>query len=159
MKLHVNYILLACVLILATLCFLSVYSPVRFDEQRQQRELVVKERLVRIRQAEELYRRQHGIYTGDFAELIKSGLLADSLTVIPYSDNERFELAASMETTRSGRQIPLMECGAQYKQYLNGLDENTVGNLMDEASQTGAYPGLRIGDITHSNNNAGNWER
>lgn len=158
MKMKTNSILTVCVLVLAVLCFCSVYAPLRFDSQREKREKVVKARLITIRQAEETYRRRHGIYTGDFSTLVKAGLLADSLTFIPYADNERFELSASLETTRTGRQIPVMECGAQYPQYLNGLDENTIENLMEEAGQKGVYPGLRIGDITHHNNNAGSWE-
>lgn len=50
-----------------------------------------------------------------------------------------------------------MECGASYEDFLNGLDENAVQELIDKAMISGAYPGLKIGDITTDNNNAGNW--
>ena len=53
--------------------------------------------------------------------------------------------------------FPLMECGASYEDFLNGLDENAVQELIDNAMISGAYPGLKIGDITTDNNNAGNW--
>ena len=37
-----------------------------------------------------------------------------------------------------------MECGAQYQQYLKGLNENSVANLIEEANNTGQYPGVKI---------------
>jgi len=58
----------------------------------------------------------------------------------------------------SGRQIPLVECAAEYTSYLKGLDRNAVAALVQEAVAAGRYPGLKIGDITTSNSNAGNWE-
>ncbi len=157
-KINNHFILTCCVFALILICFLSVYSPMRFQEEREKREQTVKERLVTIRQAEESYKKVTGVYSGDFATLIKGGFLADSITLIPYSDEERFELAATMQTEKSGKQTPLMECGAQYQQYLNGLDENSIANLIENANESGHYPGLRIGDLTSANNNAGNWE-
>ena len=153
-----NFILTLCVLALALLCFFSVYSPMRFEEEQGKRELAVKERLIKIRQAEEQYRKTTGNYCGDFATLVKEGYLADSLTFIPYAEDERFELSATVQVEKSGRQVPLMECGAQYQQYLNGLDENSIANLIETANQAGRYPGLRIGGLEEPNNNAGNWE-
>lgn len=158
LKINNNYILTFCVLALLAVCFLSIYKPIRFDEQRAMREQVVKERLVKIRLAEETYRKQHGVYAGQFKTLIQEGLLADSLTRIPFSQNEQFELAATVEIKGSGKQQALMECGAHYHQYLDGLDENSIANLTETADREGRYPGLRIGNLTTNNNNAGNWE-
>ena len=158
LKIRNNFILTLCVLALVVVCVLSIYQPMRFDEQRTKREQAVKERLIKIRQAEERYRKATGSYAGNFQTLTKSGLLADSLTLIPYSDGERFELSATLKIEKSGREVPLMECGAQYHQYLNGLDENSIANLIEAASNQGSYPGLRIGDLNIPNNNAGNWE-
>mgnify|MGYP007081609601 CR=1 FL=1 len=76
---------------------------------------------------------------------------------IPYSDGKKFTLSATTIVSKSGKQIPLMECGASYEDFLNGLDENAVQELIDKAMISGAYPGLKIGDITTDNNNAGNW--
>lgn len=145
-------------LALAIMCFLSVYKPMMFDKEREVREKAVKERLVTIRKAEERYRKAYGTYTGDFAVLVKKGYIADSLQFIPYSGGEKFELSATTAIGKSGQQTPLMECGAQYHQYLNGLDGNSIANLIEAADNSGRYPGLKIGDITKSNNNAGNWE-
>lgn len=106
---------------------------------------------------EERYKARHGGYSGDFQTLIKGKYLQESLQYIPYSDGKKFTLSATTIVSKSGKQIPLMECGASYEDFLNGLDENAVQELIDKAMISGAYPGLKIGDITTDNNNAGNW--
>ena len=136
-KIKINYILAVCMLALLVVCFLSIYQPIRFNEQKVVREQAVKERLVKIRQAEENYRKVHGTYAAQFDILVKEGFLTDSLTRIPFSANERFELTATVEIMKSGRQVPLMECGAQYHQYLEGLDDNAIANLMETADNEG----------------------
>lgn len=153
-----NGFLALLVVLLATTCALSVCSPIRFDDERAGRERAVKERLIKIRYAQEKYRRSHGVYAADFSLLTKSGLLADSLTYIPYSENKRFDLITTTLEGKSGRSVPLMECGAKYNDYLDGLDENSIANLIEDANNAGRYPGLKIGDITTPNDNAGNWE-
>ena len=158
MKLKNNYILSLCVVALMAVCFLSISRPMRFNKQREQRETAVKMRLVKIRNAAERYRQRHHVYAATLQELVEQGFLADTLQFIPYSDHEKFSLSATTEIARSGRVVPMMECGAQYQQYLHGLDENEIANLITAASKTGRYPGLKIGEITTPNNNAGNWE-
>lgn len=157
-KLNNTFLLLCSVVVLALLCFISIDSPMRFDRQRAEREGEVKERLIKIRLAEEQYRAKSGHYAGSFDVLVKSGLLDDSLRYIPYTDKKQFALNASSMVGKSGQQVPLMECGALYVQYLQGLDKNSVNNMVEEANATGRYPGLKIGDLETPNNNAGNWE-
>ena len=158
MKHKNNYILTFCVLVLCVICFLSIDGPIRFQHEQEKREQVVKTRLIKIRTAEEKYRKGTGGYSGSFSVLIKSGYMADSLQYIPYADGEKFDLSASAEISKSGRQVPLMECGAQYQQYLKGLDKNSIANEIETANKSGRYPGLKIGDISTPNDNAGNWE-
>ncbi len=160
MKIKVNNTtaLSACVLILSLLCLLSVGTPIRFDKQRAKREAIVKHRLLKIRAAEEAYRARHGAYAGTFDALVNSKLLADSLVHIPFSGKKQFRLQATTIIGKNGKQIPAMECGAEYADYLNGLDESSVSVLTEEAAMAGRYPGLKIGDLETPNNNAGNWE-
>ncbi len=153
-----NYLLAACVLALLLVCWTSVNAPIRFEREQAQRETAVKERLLAIRNAEEQYRKLHGTYTGDWQTLIRSGLLADSLQYVPCSDKRRFSLVATTIIGKSGRQTPLMECGATYDVYLQGLDPHAVASLMESANEAGRYPGLKIGDISEPNGNHGNWE-
>ena len=142
-----NHILAAFAAILVFVCIRSVYAPVHFDNERGARERAVRLRLAAIRRAQEAYRVQTGAYCGSFAELTARGLLADSLRFVPHS-----------VTTASGREVPVMECGATFDEYLAGLDEASVAALAEEAGNAGRFPGLKIGDIEKDNGNAGNWE-
>lgn len=51
-----------------------------------------------------------------------------------------------------------MECGATYDDYLQGLDPQEIERLTREANDNGKFAGLKIGDLTTPDNNAGNWE-
>lgn len=154
----INIILLVCVAAMVAVCAMSICAPVNFDKHRAQREAVVKERLVRIRAAQERYRKATGTYADSFARLVSGGFLADSLQYVPFAEGQRFNLSTTMQTTKSGRTIPLMECGAEYKTYLQGLNKGMTDNLTEEAEAEGRYPGLKIGDLTTPNDNDGNWE-
>lgn len=154
----INAILSVVVVVLLVLCVMSVYAPIRFDRQRQQREAAVRQRLMVIRAAAERFRRDHAVYTGSLRALVDSGYMADSVQFVPYSGGKRFRLAASTVTTRSGRTVPVMECSATYDEYLRGLDANSVGNLVSAADASGRFPGLKIGDLETPNDNNGNWE-
>lgn len=159
MRLKVNktYSLGGCVFLLALLCLMSIGSPMHFEKQQAKRESAVKERLMTIRTAEEKYRAKHGVYASSFKELARCGLLADSLAYIPCTEGQRFSLTATTLPGKSGKAIPVMECGATYKQYLDGLDKTIVGELTEEANANGRFPGLKIGDTETPNDNVGNW--
>ncbi len=159
MRLKVNntYCLGGCVLLLALLCLMSIGSPILFEKQKTKRENAVKERLMTIRAAEEKYRAKHGTYAASFKELARCGLLADSLGDIPCVKGQRFSLTATTLPGKSGKAIPVMECGATYKQYLDGLDKSSISELTDEANTNGRFPGLKIGDTETPNDNVGNW--
>ena len=156
-RINNNLILGVCVAIMMLLCILSVSKPMRFEQEKASRETEVKAKLIEIRQAEERYKARHGVYTGDFATLIKGKYLKKDAQYIPFSDGRKFSLSATTIVAKSGKQIPLMECGAAYADYLDGLDEDAVAEITDKANYAGLYPGLKIGDITTDNNNAGNW--
>ena len=156
-KINNNIVLGACVIVMMLLCILSISQPIRFDKQRANRETEVKEKLMLIRDAEERYKAKYGVYTGDFNTLVKAKYLKTDDTLIPYSDGKKFSLAATTIVSKSGKQTPLMECGAEYGDYLDGLDEDAIQEAIDKANYAGEYPGLKIGDITTDNNNAANW--
>lgn len=156
-RININHILLVCVAALTILCVLSVWQPIHFDEQKSLRERDVKAYLLKIKKAEEAYLKRHGAYTKDFAVLVKGKYLADSLQYIPHSNGKRFKLVTSILTSKSGRKIPLMECSASYADYLEGLNEEAIQAITDQATGAGRFPGLKIGDLTTDNDNAGNW--
>lgn len=156
-RININHILLVCVAVLTVLCVLSVWQPIHFDEQKSLREKDVKACLLKIRNAEESYQKRHGTYTKDFGVLVKGKYLADSLQYIPYSNGKRFKLVTTILTSKSGKKIPLMECSATYADFLVGLNEEAIQEITDQATSTGRFPGLKIGDLTTDNDNAGNW--
>lgn len=153
-----NILLAACAAVLALVCIWGVMRPIRFEQQRQEREAAVKTALVTIRQAQERYRKATGGYTASFEKLIKGGYLKNGMQYIPYAGHTPFDLQASAQTDDSGRSIPLMQCTATYKEYLQGLDPDAIAAATEAANNAGRFPGLKIGDITTPNNNAANWE-
>jgi hypothetical protein len=158
MKNKINIILAVCVLALVLICIASVCAPIRFSHERKERETAVKESLIAIRQAEKKYLEKNGCYCGSFDELVRKGYLDKKTQYIPFSNNKKFELLVSSQIMRSGKQVPLIECGASYSDYLDGLDKNKISELTENADASGIYPGLKFGDITTFNDNAGNWE-
>ena len=158
MKIKNNYILGFCVLLLAVLYVLSVSTPVRFRRQKQQREVEVKRCLMAIRRAEMKYLQAYGTYTDNFRALTAARLLADSVQYIPYSGGKRFRLAVSVQLTKTGNRVPLMECSATYADYLHGLNASQIADITEDANASGRFAGLKIGDLTTPNDNAGNWE-
>ena len=158
MKIKNNYILAFCAALLAVLCVLSVSTPLTFQREKQQRETEVKCYLRAIRTAEARYLQTHGNYTDRFGTLAKEGLLPDSVQYIPYSGGKRFHLAVSVQITKGCNRVPLMECSATYEDYLRGLDASQIANITEAANNESRFAGLKIGDLTTPNNNAGNWE-
>jgi len=157
-KVNHNHILSLLAAALCAVCILSVYAPISFSRSQERRERAVKQRLLQIKSAEEMFRSRHGMYARDFKTLVDSGFLADSLQYIPFTKGKRFDLTTTTVIGKSGRHVPLMECGAKYNDYLDGLDNNSIANLIETADNAGRYPGLRIGYISAPNGNAGSWE-
>jgi hypothetical protein len=54
--------------------------------------------------------------------------------------------------------MSLFEARVAYEVYLQGLDEGELANKIQERKDMEKYPGLKVGDATQANNNAGNWE-
>ena len=143
---------------LAMVCVMSIFRPINFEKQRAKREEAVRQSLLVIRSAQERYLRDNGYYAPSLKVLASSGYMEDSLRFIPFSDEREFRLSVSTTNTRSGRDVPLMECGALYDDYLYDLDANSLNELNETAAKEGRYAGLKIGDINTPNDNAGNWE-
>ena len=91
MKTVINIVLVACICVLAYICYGSIMGPIRFEEAQKAREKKVIARLIDIRKAQAEYRNQHqGQYTASFDTLItfvktqkipfvaKEGVLSDA---------------------------------------------------------------------------------
>lgn len=158
MGIKINHILSAVCIVLVLLIAASIWQPVHFDSERKKREAAVTERLKEIRRAESIYLKRHGRFAASARQLADEKLIEKGHELVPFSEGKSFEIAVTMFTGKSGRPSPVMECGATFSDYLSGLDENKIKELTEEANLRGEYPGLKFGDITTPNNNAGNWE-
>lgn len=84
---------------------------------------------------------------------------ASSLKYVPVpGEPTEFHLAQTIITTGSGIKVPVFEAKAHNNVILRGLDEQLIINLNDQRRTNEKYPGLKVGSITETNNNAGNWE-
>ncbi|MDY0280950.1 MAG: hypothetical protein RBR35_10370 [Salinivirgaceae bacterium] len=77
----------------------------------------------------------------------------DSMVYIPYSGGKKFEMGIA-EVKASGLPVQVFEASALNFDILKGLDEQLIVNLNDGKP----FPGLKVGSLNESNNNAGNWE-
>jgi len=83
----------------------------------------------------------------------------DQIKYIPVSDTvAEFQLGATIIATGSGIKVPIFEAKAHNNIILRGLDDQLRINLNDQRRVQQKYPGLKVGSLTETNNNAGNWE-
>lgn len=83
----------------------------------------------------------------------------DKLGIIPFSDNEKFEIKVKNDyVNTNGSKIPLMEISAHYNTYLFDLDHQELMITTDTQEQLFRFPGVKVGSVEEPNNNAGNWE-
>ncbi|MDD4226764.1 MAG: hypothetical protein WCY58_02570 [Mariniphaga sp.] len=87
------------------------------------------------------------------------GYNADQLKYIPVPDTvAEFGLGANIIMTGSGIQVPVFEAKAHNNIILRGLDKQFVINLNEQRRLNEKYPGLKVGSLTETVNNSGNWE-
>ena len=203
----INIVLVLVSIVLVYLVYKSISEPVVFENTLKARELgdpkdvnvkCVKQNLIDIRDAENLYKQAHNKYTGSFdtlLEFVRTGQLpvvnivadpndttftktindtvdyipivdslfknrknfdVNSIRVIPFSQNEEFELQAGY-ITRGGLKVAVFEAKAPYKTYLWDLDPQRVNNLRAEKEDLDKYAGLKVGSMDEPSQN-GNWE-
>jgi hypothetical protein len=91
--------------------------------------------------------------------LFDSKFNPEQLKIVPVTDTlAYFHLGASVVTTGSGINVPVFEARVHNNVILRNLDEQLVINLNDQRRVQNRYPGLKVGSLTETNNNAGNWE-
>jgi hypothetical protein len=84
---------------------------------------------------------------------------ATQLKMVPVSGApSEFHLGATIIITGSGIGVPVFEAKVHNNIVLNGLDPQLLINLNDQRRTNEKYPGLRVGSLTQTVNNSGNWE-
>ena len=80
----------------------------------------------------------------------------NSLRIVPFSQNEQFELQAGY-IMRGGLKVAVFEAKTPYKSYLWDLDPQRVNNLRAEQEDLEKYAGLKVGSMDEPST-SGNWE-
>ncbi len=82
------------------------------------------------------------------------------LRYIPFSDNKEYFLEAGIITTESKVVIPVVECRAPYKEFLDtvAFHQEVVNLIDDQENNFNRYAGVKFGSMEAGNNEAGNWE-
>lgn len=84
----------------------------------------------------------------------------NNLRYIPFTNNQvEFYLEAGEAATGSTMVLPVIECRAPYKSYLDTVEykQNVINLIDDRVNNFGQYAGLMFGSMEGSNNEAGNW--
>ena len=81
------------------------------------------------------------------------------LRYIPHAGGMEFILEAGKVMTGSNIEIPVVECRAPYKAYLDTVEfrQNVINLIDDRVNNFNEYAGLKFGSLEGSNNEAGNW--
>ncbi len=85
----------------------------------------------------------------------------EQLRFIPGTDNKaQYILEAGIITTESKVVIPIVECRAPYKAFLDTVNyrQEIVNLIDDEVNNFNRYAGVKFGSMEAGNNEAGNWE-
>jgi hypothetical protein len=84
----------------------------------------------------------------------------NNLRYIPHTNNVEFILEAAKVMTGANVLVPVVECRAPYKYYLDTVAyrQNIINLIDDRVNNFNAYAGLKFGSMEGSNNEAGNWE-
>jgi hypothetical protein len=87
------------------------------------------------------------------------GYNANNLKYVPVpGEPSEFHLGATVIITGSGIGVPVFQAKAHNNVILRGLDPQLIINLNDQRRTNEKYPGLMVGSLTETVNNAGNWE-
>ena len=83
----------------------------------------------------------------------------EDLRYIPHAGKMEFILEAGKVMTGANVEIPVVECRAPYKSYLDTIEfrQNVINLIDDRVNNFNEYAGLKFGSMEGSNNEAGNW--
>ena len=96
-----------------------------------------------------------------FAPKVLSKSDIEQLRYIPGTDNQaQYIMEAGIITTASKVVIPVVECRAPYKIFLDTVAyrQEFINLVDDEVHNFNRYPGVKFGSMEAGNNEAGNWE-
>ena len=85
----------------------------------------------------------------------------ENFRYIPGTDKKaEFIMEAGVITTESKVVVPVVECRAPYKMFLDTVTyrQEVINLIDDEENNFNRYAGVKFGSMDSGNNEAGNWE-
>ncbi|HEY3370963.1 MAG TPA: hypothetical protein VGK10_08955 [Prolixibacteraceae bacterium] len=99
------------------------------------------------------------VYVNALDTLFGKNYPIEQIKYIPVKDTlAEFRLGAAFIATGSGIKVPVFEAKAHNNIILHGMNRQEVININEAKRTNGKYPGLKVGSLEETNNNAGNWE-
>jgi hypothetical protein len=86
----------------------------------------------------------------------RANFKAGNLKYIPFTDKVPFDMNAGI-IEKGGVEVNVFEASAHYNEFLKGLDEQMVINLIASREQIDRFPGLKVGSMVEATTD-GNWE-
>jgi hypothetical protein len=82
----------------------------------------------------------------------------DSIRYVPYDDTVQFFLGAKEIETGSKVRVKVFEAYVMNDVLFHGMNKQMIINYNAEREEIVGFKGLKVGSLTESTNNAGNWE-
>lgn len=96
------------------------------------------------------------INVGDSLFKHRANFTADIIRFVPFSNGVEFNIGAGT-IERSKVKINVFEVSAYYKDFLIGMDEQLIINLIKKREEFERFQGLTVGSLTEASTD-GNWE-
>lgn len=127
MRIAINLALLAITAFLAYVLVQSIREPIEFQSQKSKRETAVKDQLIKIRKAQEMYRGITGGYAASFdtlEEVLREGEFIIVKVIGDPDGNDptavKYDTLAPVPALDSARRVGIMIDSLRYIPYTNG---------------------------------------
>ena len=143
--------------------FDSLINFVLYEDMEGERKIVDEDDSVAMAMLKKLKKQNVEKFTYSVKDSLFKHLSTEQIKdmrYIPYTDHVEYILEAGLITTESKVVIPVVECRAPYKAFLDTVTyRQEIINLVDnEVNNLDRYPGVKFGSMEAGNNEAGNWE-
>jgi len=119
MKTLIKILLSISIILLTYFCVMSIVTPIRFEETKSEREIVIIQRLIDIRKAQVEYRDQKGVYTDKFEDLIQFLKSAKKKSVLKEGSLSDKQLEAGLTEAKAAK---IVRSGNRAEIMANGLE-------------------------------------
>jgi len=119
------------------------YNFIEFSEDKEDQSVIVRVS-------------QINNYVNAADSLYKDRLDVDHISLIPFSDNKKFDLETG-KISKGAVEVNVIEVRAGYEDILTGMNEQLTINLVAKLEQLEKFPGLMFGSM-YEPSTEGNWE-